>query len=308
MPRATVDTAAAGARLDHFVARLIGDSVHAARRLIVDGRVSLDGRSTHDVKKGIHLAVGQDVIVELAGSPSAGVVPEPEAPLEVLFCDAQLVAVNKPAGIPSHPLRTGETGTLANALVARYPECAEAADDRREAGLGHRLDNGTSGVLLAARRHDVWLALREALRAASCEKHYLAEVVGLPADPRGSLAEPIGRQGRRGNRVLVGGQGRNPLPAVTEWEVIERRPQSALLRVRLHAGRAHQVRAHLAALGHPLVGDGLYGQARADAAARALGASSIRLHAESVRLHHPSSGQPLLVEAPAPVWARLSPT
>jgi 23S rRNA pseudouridine1911/1915/1917 synthase len=307
VPRATVDTAATGARLDHFVARLIGDSVHAARRLIVDGRVSLDGRATHDVKKGIHLAAGQDVIVELAGNPSVGVVPEPEAPLEVLFCDAQLVAVNKPAGIPSHPLRTGEKGTLANALVARFPECAGAADDQREAGLGHRLDNGTSGVLLAARRHDVWLALRAALRADSCEKHYLAEVVGAPVEARGSLAEPIGRHGRRGKRVLVGGQGRNPQPAVTEWEVIERRAESALLRVRLHAGRAHQVRAHLATLGHPLVGDVLYGQTRAGAAARALGATSIRLHAESVSLRHPSSGEPLLVEAPPPAWARLTP-
>jgi 23S rRNA pseudouridine1911/1915/1917 synthase len=308
VPRATVDTAAAGARLDHFVARLIGDSVHAARRLIVDGRVSLDGRATHDIKKGIHLTAGQDVIVELAGNPSAGVVPQPEAPLDVLFCDSQLVAVNKPAGIPSHPLRTGEKGTLANALVARFPECAGAADDRREAGLGHRLDNATSGVLLAARRHDVWLALRAALRAATCEKHYLAEVVGAPAEARGSLAEPIGRHGRRGKRVLVGGPGRNPQAALTEWEVIERRPESALLRVRLHAGRAHQVRAHLAALGHPLVGDVLYGQARAGAAARTLGATSIRLHAESVSLRHPSSGETLLVEAPPPAWARLTPS
>jgi 23S rRNA pseudouridine1911/1915/1917 synthase len=307
VPRATVDTAAAGARLDHFVARLIGGSVHAARRLIVDGRVSLDGRSTHDVKKGIHLTAGQDVIVELTGNPSAGVVAEPEAPLQVLFCDAHLVAVNKPAGIPSHPLRTGEKGTLANALVARFPECAGAADDLREAGLGHRLDNGTSGVLLAARRHDVWLALRAALRAATCEKLYLAEVVGLPADARGSLAEPIGRHGRRGSRVLVGGHGRNPLPAVTEWEVVERRPQSALLRVRLHAGRAHQVRAHLAALGHPLVGDLLYGQARASAPALALGATGIRLHAESISLRHPVTDEPLSIEAQAPDWARLRP-
>ena len=307
MPRATVDTAAAGARLDHFVARLIGGSVHAARRLIVDGRVSLDGRATHDVKKGVHLTAGQDVIVELAGNPSAGVVPEPQTPLQVLFCDAHLVAVNKPAGVPSHPLRSGEKGTLANALVARFPECAGAADDLREAGLGHRLDNGTSGVLLAARRHDVWLALRAALRAPGCEKHYLAEVVGAPAEARGSLAEPIGRHGRRGQRVLVGGQGRNPLPALTEWEVIERRPQSSLLRVRLHAGRAHQVRAHLASLGHPLVGDLLYGQARAGAAAHALGATSIRLHAESVSLRHPGSGEPLSIEAPAPDWAKLRP-
>src|SRR4029078_2954941 len=95
---------------------------------------SLDGRATHDVKKGIHLAAGQDVIVELAGNPPVGVLPPPEVPLEVLFCDAQLVAVNKPAGIPSHPLRTGEKGTLANALVARFPHWAARARERRDAG------------------------------------------------------------------------------------------------------------------------------------------------------------------------------
>jgi 23S rRNA pseudouridine1911/1915/1917 synthase len=316
VPRATVDTSAAGARLDQFVARLIGGSVHAARRLIVDGRVSLDGRAAREVKKGIRLTTGQDITVELVGTSSPAVLAEPEAPLAVLFCDAHLVAVNKPAGIPSHPLRPGEKGTLANALIARFPECAGAADDRREAGLGHRLDNGTSGVLLAARRHDVWLALRAALRAPTCEKHYLAEVVGSPAEPRGSLAEPIGRHGRRGSRVVVGGQGRNPQSAVTEWDVIERRPASALLRVRLHAGRAHQVRAHLASLGHPLVGDVLYRQGRAGetvplaAGARGGpdpgGGGILRLHAESVSLLHPMSGEPLLIVAPAPDWAKVS--
>jgi 23S rRNA pseudouridine1911/1915/1917 synthase len=310
VPRATVDTQAAGARLDQFVARMIGGSVHAARRLIVDGRVSLDGHATRDAKKGVHLTAGQSIAVELVAPSSDGVVPDGAAALDVLYCDAHLVAVNKPAGIPSHPLRMGETGTLANALVARFPECAGAGDDRREAGLGHRLDNGTSGVLLAARRHDVWLALRVALRAPTCEKYYLAEVVGAPAEARGSLADPIGRRGRRGSRVVVGGQGRNPLPALTEWEVIERRAVTALLRVHLHAGRAHQVRAHLASLGHPLVGDVLYGQGAAGAvgaAARALATPTMRLHAESVRLRHPSSGEPLLIEAPAPAWAKLSP-
>jgi 23S rRNA pseudouridine1911/1915/1917 synthase len=306
VPRATVDATVAGARLDQFVARLIGGSVHAARRLIVDGRVRLDGRATRDVKKGLHLHAGQDVSVELVAGSSAAVVPDPEAPLVVLFCDAHLVGVDKPAGIPSHPLRAGEKGTLANALVARFPECGGAADDHREAGLGHRLDNGTSGVLLAARRHDVWLALRAALRSSTCEKHYLAEVVGHPSEALGSLSEPIGRRGRRGDRVVVGGRGRNPQSAVTDWEIVERRADSSLLRVRLHAGRAHQVRAHLATLGHPLVGDALYGQARGAAAGHALGAEHMRLHAESVRLLHPMSGDELYVQAPPPSWARLT--
>ncbi len=304
MPRATVDVADDGVRLDQFVARLAGSSVHAARRFIRDGRVSLDGRSASDGKKGQHLSAGQSVAVELDGG-DAFVTPEPELPLAVLYADAHLVAVDKPAGVPSHPLLAGERGTLANALVARFPECAGAGDDRREAGLGHRLDNGTSGVILAARRHDVWLALRAALKAPSCEKSYLAEVVGRPGASRGSMREPIGRRGRRGSRVVVGGQGRNPLPAATEWEVINLRADSTLLRVRLHAGRAHQVRAHLAALGHPLVGDQLYGHAPERDVAERLGATSVRLHAESVRLRHPMSGESISIEAPPPSWAKI---
>jgi 23S rRNA pseudouridine1911/1915/1917 synthase len=304
---ATVDAHGAGARLDQFVSQLVGGSVHAARRLIADGRVSLDGRAAREAKKGLRLAAGQKVAVEVEANAPAAITPEGEAPLEILYCDAHVVAVNKPAGIASHPLRLGEKGTLANALVARFPECAGAGDDRREGGLGHRLDNGTSGVILAARRHDVWLALRAALKAPTCEKIYLAEVVGHPAAPRGSLAEPIGRQGRRGTRVRVGGQGRNPLPAVTDWEVIDPRASSTLLRVRLHAGRAHQVRAHLASLGHPLVGDGLYGPAAARDLARALGAATVRLHAESVRLLHPMSGEAFSIDAPPPAWARIVP-
>ena len=307
MTRTTVDAAGAGVRLDQFVARLIGGSVHAARRLILDGRVSLDGHSAKSAKKGLRLGAGQVIAVEVEASPTAAVTAEASVPLEILYCDAHLVAVNKPAGIPSHPLRVGERGTLANALVARFPECAGAGDDRREAGLGHRLDNGTSGVVIAARRHDVWLALRAALKGPACEKTYLAEVVGRPSAPRGSLAEPIGRQGRRGGRVVVGGQGRNPLPAVTEWEVIEQRDASALLRVRLHAGRAHQVRAHLASLGHPLVGDLLYGHGAAREVAQRLAAGPVRLHAESVRLRHPITGDPISIEAPAPAWARIAP-
>ncbi len=143
--------------------------------------------------------------------------PEPELPLAVLYADAHLVAVDKPAGVPSHPLHAGERGTLANALVARFPECAGAGDDRREAGLGHRLDNGTSGVILAARRHDVWLALRAALKAPSCEKSYLAEVIGRPSAARGShaRADRTARAPRqpRGRRRARGGTRCRPPPS-----------------------------------------------------------------------------------------------
>jgi 23S rRNA pseudouridine1911/1915/1917 synthase len=308
---ATVDPSRAGMRLDQLVAQLVVGSVHAARRLIADGRVTItiDGRAARSVKKGARLIAGQTVDVELERKPPDGDgggganIPDPGMALSVLYCDDDLVALNKPAGIASHPLRPGEMGTLANALVARFPECAGAGGDAREGGLGHRLDRETSGVLLAARRRDVWLALRRALKDPDCEKSYLAEVVGQPA-VSGSLAAPIGRQGRRGRRVRVG-EGRNPLPAFTAWEVIAAHGPSTLLRARLHAGRAHQVRAHLAAIGHPILGDALYGDAAAQELAQRLGVESLRLHAESVRLRHPVSNQPLVIEAPPPEWVRM---
>jgi 23S rRNA pseudouridine1911/1915/1917 synthase len=299
MARATVDPATAGSRLDQFVARMGGGSVHAARRLIAEGRVAVDGRAAGAARKGARLATGQVVDVDEGGGAAAPLVPEPDAPLVILYRDADLIAVNKPAGIASHPLRPGETGTLANRLVARFPECAGAGADPREGGLGHRLDRETSGVLLAARGHPTWLGLRAAMKDATCEKTYLAEVTGHPA-ARGAVTAPIGRSGRRGHRVRVGA-GRNPLAAVTAWEVIEVRAATALVRARLHAGRAHQVRAHLAASGHPIVGDSLYGGAAPDA-------PGLRLHAESVRLRHPTSGAALVVEAPPPDWARPSST
>ena len=297
MARFRVEPERAGARVDQFVAGAVpGLSVAAARRLIGAGAVRVDGRVA---KKGARLVAGQWVELDEAGS--AGEAPDarrvhadPAVPIAVLVMDELLVAVDKPAGIPSHPQAAGETGTVANGLVARFPECATASADPREGGLVHRLDTGTSGVLIAARSADAWTSLRAALSEPGCEKTYLAEVVGAPADAGESNA-PVGRVGRRGARVRVDGGGRNPLPAHTSWEVIERRGETTLMRVHLTKGRTHQVRAHLAAAGHPIVGDEVYGD----------GIGGLRLHAATVRFAHPDTGQEILIDAPPPAWAKI---
>ena len=298
MPRVTVAADQAGLRVDHVVAAAIpGLAVSRARRLVMAGAVRVDGRVA---KKGDQVQAGQTVEIDDAPEArpaEARVEPDPTVAVAWLHVDEALVAIAKPAGVPSHPLRAGELGTAANAIVARFPECAEASPDAREGGLGHRLDNETSGVLLAARSRAAWEGLRAALRAPACEKTYLAEVVGVPPDA-GVETAPIGRAGRRGGRVRVGA-GRQPLAARTEWEVVQRRGATTLVRARLHAGRAHQVRAHLAAAGFPILGDPIYGPA----ASAALG---LRLHAHTVALAHPTTGRPLLIEAPPPAWAILA--
>jgi 23S rRNA pseudouridine1911/1915/1917 synthase len=294
--RFRVEPERAGARVDQFVAAMVdGLSVAAARRLVIAGAVRVDGRPA---KKGAPLAAGQTVEVEDTGASSAapearGVRADPGQPLALLLVDDAFVAIDKAAGVPSHPQAAGETGTAANAIVARFPECAAASPDPREGGLVHRLDAGTSGVLIAARSRGAWTDLRAALARADCEKTYLAEVVGAAPDA-GESRRPIGRVGRRGSRVRVDG-GRNPLPAHTAWETVERRGETTLVRVRLSKGRTHQVRAHLSAAGCPIVGDDLYGA----------GTGALRLHAASVRFTHPASGRTIFVEAPPPDWAKL---
>ena len=308
MARALIPPGAAGQRIDHAVAAAVpGLSVAAARRLLLAGAVRVDGRRP---RKGAKIgADGAGAALEIDDAALAGlarvdrtarqaIAPDPRLAVTVVFEDAALVAIAKPAGLPSHPLAPGQLGTAANAIAARFPECAVASPDPREGGLVHRLDTGTSGVLVAARSAAVWHALRAALSGDDCEKVYLAEVAGAPTGS-GIETAPIGRVGRRGGRVRVGG-GRQPMEAETAWDVIERRGATALLRVRLSAGRHHQVRAHLAAAGFPIVGDTRYG-----APGEADGEERLRLHAESVRFQHPVSGETILIEAPPPEWAMI---
>jgi 23S rRNA pseudouridine1911/1915/1917 synthase len=297
-----VAPAEAGLRIDAFlVRRSMVVSVAAARRLLAETGARVDGRR---VRKGERLVAGQTIELVQRRKPTAATgVPA----LEVLYSDDDLVAMAKPAGVACHPLREGEAGTLADALVARYPECARAGRDAREAGLAHRLDTGTSGVIVAARRPEVHRTLRQLLSGGDSEKIYLAEVVGRPAGAEtggGTIVVdiPIGRQGRRGSRVILGG-GRGALPARTEFCVLRAEAETALIEARLSAGRAHQVRAHLAHLGSPILGDRLYGDASAAALATARGVEGFHLHAWRLRLTHPTTGKILLLEAPPPAWA-----
>lgn len=241
-------------RLDWIVACHFPD---ASRRRVIalfdDGAVRIDGRRA---RKGDRARVGAEVVV--ARSPitedDLRVVADPDAGarLEVLHLDDAIVVVSKPPGMPSQPLRAGERGTAASGLVARFPECATASEDARDGGLVHRLDIGTSGVLVAARTRASWLALRAAFGAGAVAKDYLALVEQPPVSRE--CDAPLAQ---RGKRVVV--DHTDGLDAHTSWQLVRRLGERALLRCQATTGRMHQVRAHLAACGAPIVGDVLYG-------------------------------------------------
>jgi 23S rRNA pseudouridine1911/1915/1917 synthase len=273
-------------RLDRFVARVTGCSRSEARRLIDGGKVRVAGAAG---KKG--QLVGPGAEVELLEEPAVTPeqrrpVPQPELPLDVLYADEALVAMVKPFGVPSHPLDPGERGTLANALVARYPECAGAGDDPREGGLAHRLDTDTSGLILAARTSDDWRKLRQAFGAGQVHKRYLALVTGSPP-PRGSVDMPLHHAGK-----LVKPIPHGELDAHTRFSLVKQGEEMALLRVEAETGRMHQIRAHLAFLGHPLVGDVLYGGPARE--------GGHFLHAAEIGFPHPRDGREMVLKAPLP--------
>jgi len=244
-------------------------------------------RAGNRLAKGDRVAVGDRI--EIPGEPAGREQLAPAAEsiaIEVLYEDATVVAIAKPAGIPTHPLHAGETGTLANRVVARYPECASASREIREGGAVQRLDRGTSGVILFARSRAAHDELRAAFSAGRVSKTYLALTSGRP--DRSPICEPLEQ---RGARVRVSANG---LPAITHWRLVASHGDHSLLECEATTGRMHQIRAHLADAGAPIVGDEAYGGSKAPAPL-----CEFFLHASSVRLALPS-GTEVELHAPLP--------
>jgi 23S rRNA pseudouridine1911/1915/1917 synthase len=281
----------AGARLDQWLARALDCSRRQAQRLIEEGGVRVDGARA---AKGARVTAGAEVRVDKEPPAAEELRPaaEPDAALEILHVDDALVAVAKPAGVATHPLRAGERGTLANALVARFAECALVADDAREGGVAHRLDTDTSGVVIAARTRAAWQALRHAFSDGAVAKEYLALVAGAPPDA-GTIDLALAHAGPRVR--VAGDRDFDALAATTAYETLARGQEVALVRARSSSGRMHQIRIHLAHLGHPLVGDALYG-----GPPPAPGTRGHFLHAAAISFPHPSTGARTRIEAPLP--------
>lgn len=284
--RLTVEPAEAGARIDRFVGGRLTLSRSALKDLFEQHRVKLDGRRA---KKGDAVASGQ--LVEVDHDEAAQAVRADETvPLAVLYEDDALIFIDKPASMPCHPLKPDESNTVANALVARYPQTQGVGEDPREAGLCHRLDVDTSGVLLAAKSRAAYQAMRAAFgQDGAVDKRYLALVAG-PLEAEGAVELALVHAGDHVRPSLTG-DGR---PARSEFKVLARRGAYALVEVRLVTGVLHQVRAHLAAIGAPIVGDALY-----DGPGEP-GLERFFLHAASLEVTHPDSGERVRVRAPLP--------
>jgi 23S rRNA pseudouridine1911/1915/1917 synthase len=252
-----VTRAETGERVDKILARRLKLGRRATAELFASGKVRVDGRK---VPKGFVVSAGQNVAANAICSSEA--TPEPDAPLNVRYVDDQVVVVDKPAGQPTAVVHAGDTGTLANALVGRYPEMADVGYSRREPGLVHRLDTGTSGLLVAARTQDAFMLLRDGLKRGALEKHYLAIVPAGLLPERGSFASWLATNPRDRRRVavahtperLTGAQHR-----ATHWRVLGSNGPWQLLRLFVSSAYRHQIRAHLAAMGFPIAGDVLYG-------------------------------------------------
>ncbi len=243
--------AARGVRLDAFLAESLKDiSRSRAARLIRNGHVTLNG---HSVQPSRRLQPGDIVHGEL---PAVAEELEPEpGPLVQLLTTDGFVAVDKPAGIVMHPGAGASSGTLAHRLLAHYPELVGVGHPRRP-GIVHRLDKDTSGVVLIARTLAMYAHLARAFERRAVQKRYLLIVRGTPEPPRGRIDAPIGRHPTHRTRMAVARRGR---PAVTDYRVLDRSDGAALVEARPTTGRTHQIRVHLTALGHPILGDATYG-------------------------------------------------
>jgi 23S rRNA pseudouridine1911/1915/1917 synthase len=240
--------------------------------------------------------------VEVSGVPPPGTklpLPWADASVAVVYADEWLLGADKPAGMPTLPLAPDELGTLASALVARFPELSGLGFSPLEAGILYRLDNDTSGVVIAARSAPVFAALARAQDREEIEKTYLALVDGEPP-ASGEIAWPIAHDRADRTRVVVQAGGRTlagARKAVTRFRVIARGGGKALVEARIRSGARHQIRAHLAALGHPVAGDVLYGGSEAPEKRHVL-------HALAVDLAHPASGRAIRIQADLPAVLR----
>jgi 23S rRNA pseudouridine1911/1915/1917 synthase len=285
----------AGLRLDAFLAEPVGSRARA-QKLIDAGAVTVDGVRAIKSRK---LEGDELVVVDADRDPDrvedVAALEGPPAPYAVAWEDPHLLVVDKPAGVVVHPSRGHRHGTLAQALADRG---ATGGEDPWRAGIVHRLDRDTSGLLVVAKDEDVHRALKELLGRREIMREYVALVEGRPPARTGTIDAPIGRDRRVRTRQSTDTD--DPRDAVTHFELEEALSRHTLLRVRLETGRTHQIRVHLQAIGHPVAGDPEYGPAPPSVGPAALGLERQFLHAARLAFAHPVTGEDVDVASPLP--------
>ncbi|HEY0370542.1 MAG TPA: RluA family pseudouridine synthase [Thermoanaerobaculia bacterium] len=296
----TVGEAQHGLRLDRALGELFPDySRNFLANLVTEGHVCVDG--TPAAKPSQRVETGQRLEIDVPEAAPSGIASQ-EIPLTVLYEDADVVVIDKPAGLVVHPAAGHADGTLVNALLFHVKDLSGVGGELRP-GIVHRLDKDTSGVMIIAKHDLAHRKLTEAWNTERVRKEYVALVYGTPSSERGTVEAPIGRDPRDRKRMAVVAGGR---AAITDYEVAERLRYVSLVRCRLRTGRTHQIRVHLKHLGHPIVGDPMYSGPQwrgiPDKRVQKLLSSLERqmLHAARITFAHPSDGHTLSVEAPLP--------
>lgn len=306
--RLTVEAEHAGERLDRWLAGAVATlSRSRAAKLIASGAVTVNGAPVDKASRTV--AGGERVEVVVPPEPAVTELEPEPIPLAVLWEDDHLAVIDKPAGLVVHPAPGNRTGTLVHALLHRWGERLAGSTRSIRPGIVHRLDKGTTGVMVVALEEAAHERLAAQFAARTVEKDYLALVYGSPDDTEGTIDQPLGRD--RHDRKKISTATNRPRAATTDWRVIETLPGLSLIHARPRTGRTHQIRAHLAWLHHPLVGDDIYAgrqyrgiqEGRIRSLLAAFGRPA--LHAWKLAFDHPVSGERLRFEAEVPADLRV---
>ena len=293
MTKLTLIADTAGERLDAFLARSVEDlSRSAAQKLLEKGAVTVSGRPA---KKNEKTAEGMSVEVELPDPEPIDVVPQ-NIPLDVVYEDTDVIVINKPVGLVVHPAPGHPDGTLVNALLYHCGDSLSGINGQLRPGIVHRIDRDTSGLIIAAKNDKAHVALADQLQDHSLARVYEAVVHGNIREDEGTVDAPIGRHPIDRKKMAI--DRKDGRRAVTHWTVLGRYPGYTHIQCRLETGRTHQIRVHMASIGHPLVGDPVYGGNRKSLP----GLVGQCLHARKLRFIHPATQSPLEVECPLPDW------
>lgn len=284
-----VEAEGAGQRIDRFLSgEDTGLSRSALQGLVAEGHVLCNGKAP---AKSLKLKAGDIILLEIPDAKPIEAVPQ-EIPLDIIYEDAHLLVVNKPKGMVVHPAPGNPDGTLVNALLHHCGDSLSGIGGEKRPGIVHRIDRDTSGLIIAAKNDAAHLALSAQLKDHSLSRTYECLVTGNMKQDSGTVDAPIGRSSADRKKMAVVPTGRR---AVTHWEVVARYPGVTHLRCRLETGRTHQIRVHMAYIGHPILGDTVYGAKKP-----VPGLTGQCLHATGLRFIHPRTGEPVELHCPLP--------